>query len=148
LNCSIVQFYNMASIKFRLREVMQPKSLMEFTFSLGRSNLKLVQGLQCTKDWNTPDKDNPKKGDNFLNKTAPKASTFNSLKVRIILYSMYWFNLNNNGYWYVLAKCKINQMFESEVIVLTSSLRVWLINHTIHDDNASTRTVGQNNGTK
>ena len=138
----------MASIKFRLRSNATKNVSIKVYVSLGRSNfLEVSTGFTIhPKDWNTPDKDNPKKGDNFpkQNSTESKA-LFNSLKkLESFLYESINTDLANNvvidTFW---LNAKINECFNRVVLNDTGLL----INHTQYIiDNASTRTVGQNTG--
>ena len=138
----------MASIKFRLRSKATKNVSIKVYVSLGRTNyFEVSTGFTINpKDWNTPEKDNPKKGDNFpkQNSTESKA-LFNSLKkLESFLYESINTDLANNvvidTFW---LNAKINECFNRVVLNDTGLL----INHTQYIiDNASTRTVGQNTG--
>ena len=73
----------MASIKFRLRSKANKNVSIKVYTSLGRDNfIEVSTGFTINpKDWNTPDKDNPKKGDNLPKQNSPENKViFNNLK--------------------------------------------------------------------
>ena len=73
----------MASIKFRLRSNANKNVSIKVYTSLGRGNMiEVSTGFTINpKDWNTPDKDNPKKGDNLPKQNTPENKViFNNLK--------------------------------------------------------------------
>lgn len=139
----------MASIKFRLRSDANKNVAIKVRIILGRDkqDLELNTGFTINpKDWNTPDKENPKKGDNFPKQNTPENKVlFNNLKK---LESFLFKSINTDlgesvvidAFW---LDAKINECF-NRVVKNDTGL---LINHTQYIiDNASTRTVGENTG--
>lgn len=139
----------MASIKFRLRSEANKNVPIKVRLILGREkqDLELNTGFTINpKDWNTPDKNNPKKGDNFPKQNTPENKViFKNLKK---LESFLFESLNNDMGESVLIdtfwlEAKINECFQ-RVVKNDTGL---LINHTQYIiDNAHTRTVGQKTG--
>lgn len=140
----------MASIKFRLRSEANKNVSIKVYTSLGRGNfIEVSTGFIINpKDWNTPDKDNPKKGDNFPKQNTPENKViFNNLKK---LESFLFKSINTDmgesvvidTFW---LEAKINECFE-RVVKSNSGL---LINHIQYIiDNANTRKVKTNGGFK
>ena len=138
----------MASIKFRLRSKANKNVSIKVYTSLGRGNfIEVSTGFTINpKDWNTPEKDNPKKGDDFPKQNTPENKViFNNLKK---LESFLFESVNTamgesvviDTFW---LESKINECFK-RVVKNDTGL---LVNHTQYIiDNASTRTVGQNTG--
>ena len=138
----------MASIKFRLRSKANKNVSIKVYTSLGRGNfIEVSTGFTINpKDWNTPEKDNPKKGDDFPKQNTPENKViFNNLKK---LESFLFESINTDmgesvvidTFW---LDAKINECFK-RVVKNDTGL---LVNHTQYIiDNASTRTVGQNTG--
>lgn len=138
----------MASIKFRLRSKVNKNVSIKVYTSLGRGNfIEVSTGFTINpKDWNTPEKDNPKKGDDFPKQNTPENKViFNNLKK---LESFLFESVNTamgesvviDTFW---LESKINECFK-RVVKNDTGL---LVNHTQYIiDNASTRTVGQNTG--
>lgn len=138
----------MASIKFRLRSKANKNVSIKVYTSLGRGNfIEVSTGFTINpKDWNTSDKNNPKKGDDFPKQNTPENKViFNNLKK---LESFLFKSVNTDmgesvvidTFW---LEAKINECFQ-RVVKNDAGL---LLNHTQYIiDNASTRTVGQNTG--
>ena len=74
----------MASIKFRLRSKLNKNVPIKVRIVLGRDkqDLELNTGFTINpKDWNTADKENPKKGDDFPKQNTPENKViFTNLK--------------------------------------------------------------------
>lgn len=139
----------MASIKFRLRSKANKNVSIKVRVILGRDkqDLELNTGFTINpKDWNTPEKGNPKKGDDLPKQNNPENKViFNNLKK---LESFLFKSLNTDmgesvvidAFW---LESKINECFK-RVVKNDTGL---LINHTQYIiDNASTRTIGENTG--
>ena len=138
----------MASIKFRLRSKANKNVSIKVYTSLGRGNfIEVSTGFTINpKDWNTPDKDNPKKGDDFPKQNTPENKLiFNNLKkLELFLFKSINTDMGESvvidAFW---LDGKINECFDRVV----KNDKGLLINHTQYIiDNASTRTVGQNTG--
>ncbi|MNQ40728.1 Phage integrase family protein [compost metagenome] len=138
----------MASIKFRLRSKANKNVSIKVYTSLGRGNfIEVSTGFTINpKDWNTPEKDNPKKGDDFPKQNTPENKViFNNLKkLESFLFESVNIAMGESvvidAFW---LESKINECFK-RVVKNDTGL---LLNHTQYIiDNASTRTVGQNTG--
>ncbi|MBW4359733.1 phage integrase SAM-like domain-containing protein [Flavobacterium taihuense] len=139
----------MASIKFRLRSEANKNVAIKVRIILGRGkqDLELNTGFTINpKDWNTPDKENPKKGDNFPKQNNPENKVlFNNLKkLESFLFKSVNTDLGESvvidTFW---LEAKINDCFKRVV----KNDKGLLINHTQYIiDNASTRTIGNNTG--
>ena len=138
----------MASIKFRLRSKANKNVSIKVYTSLGRGNfIEVSTGFTINpKDWNTPEKDNPKKGDDFPKQNTPENKViFNNLKklesfLFVIVNTAMGESVVIDTFW---LESKINECFK-RVVKNDTGL---LVNHTQYIiDNASTRTVGQNTG--
>jgi integrase len=138
----------MASIKFRLRSIANKNVSIKVYTSLGRGTfIEVNTGFTINpKDWNIPDKDNTKKGDNFPKQNTPENKViFNNLKK---LESFLFKSVNTDmgesividTFW---LDAKINECFNRVVKNDTGML----INHTQYIiDNANTRTIKDSTG--
>ena len=73
----------MATIQYRLRSKANKNVSIKIRLSINRDNVfELNTGFSVNpKDWNTPDKENPKKGDNYPKQNTPENKVvFNNLK--------------------------------------------------------------------
>jgi integrase len=139
----------MASIKFLLQSESKNAQIY-IRLSLSKTlSLKKKTGFGINpKDWNTPDKDNPKKGDNFPKQNNPENKLlFNNLKK---LESFIFENLNSD-----LGKSVVIDSFWLESKIKECFNRVektdeGLITNYIQDiiDNADTRKVKIKGGFK
>lgn len=141
----------MASIKFRLRSVANKHVSIKVRVILGRGkqDLELNTGFSINpKDWNVPDKENPKKGDNFPKQnTAENKVIFNNLKK---LESFLFMSINNDmgesvvidTFW---LETKINECF-NRVEKTDEGLIINYIQNII--DTADTRKVKVKGGYK
>ena len=148
LNRSTVQFKNMASINFRLRSKATKNVSIKVYVSLGRNNfIEVSTGFLINpKDWNTPEKGNPKKGDNLPKQNSPENKTLfkNLRKLETFLHDSINKDMAESvvidNFW---LNAKINECFDR---VVKNDIGL-LLNHTQYIiDNAGTRTVGQNTG--
>jgi integrase len=138
----------MASIKFRLQSKTIKNVSIYVRVSIDRTNtLELKTGFSIhPKDWNTPEKENPKKGDNLPKQnTAENKALFNNLKK---LESFLFKSINTDmGENIIIDKfwldAKINECFD-RVVQNDKGLLITHVQYII--DNASTRTIGSNTG--
>lgn len=140
----------MASIKFRLRSNANKNVSIKVYTSLGRGNfIEASTGFTINpKDWNTPDKDNPKKGDNYPKQNTPENKVLfkNLKKLESFLFECINTDMGESvsidTFW---LESKINECFQ-RVVKSDTGL---LVNHTQYIiDNANTRKVKTNNGFK
>lgn len=140
----------MASIKFRLRSNANKNVSIKVYTSLGRGNfIEASTGFTINpKDWNTPDKDNPKKGDNYPKQNTPENKVIfkNLKKLESFLFECINTDMGESvsidTFW---LESKINECFQ-RVVKSDTGL---LVNHTQYIiDNANTRKVKTNNGFK
>lgn len=141
----------MASIKFRLRSEANKNVSIKVRVTLGRDkqDLEVSTGFTINpKDWNTPDKENPKKGDNYPKQNNPENKViFKNLKK---LESFLFESLNTDmgesvvidTFW---LDAKINECFK-RVVKNDTGLLVSHIQYII--DNANTRKVKTSGGFK